>query len=805
MTYARICVLFIFIAVATVHADSIESTARKTHGQTVTASPTVYPIDVAGQLDRENCITRSYSRHTYAFRTDLMLAIENRGTEVVKNPRVKINGYGPPHDIDEMLDTIFENTTDDQEKIYRIWDHVRKQRHHDFPIFGSGKHYQELHDPVKYLLIYGGGFCDDTGCVISSLSHRAGFNQERVGRNPIVRALHGHMMSEVFDDGAYQFMDGDESAFYLDRENERPVSGDAVARDHDLAHREAHYGPQFQGWERSEGAAALFGKDDETTTHLEMGHTMNMDLRPGERLEYLWEYRAGYPAERPDIERRYWWNSRSFYRPPLTRATLDSTFDSIVACRPTFENRDAVLHTDPGKTAEIAFHVALPYVVSDATLAVDVECVGKARWSVAVSPDGYDPVTVERREILGRDLIECSLSPGLKLKDDVPVYVYHVSIRITPSGEGHATLKNLCVTTDFLANPLLFPYLRRGRNEIAYEDESTGPREVRIEHEWQENTDYQPPAAPSQPLSPTAGAESRDSILPFRWASVPNAGAYHLLVTTRRDTDLPYRTAYDVIVDTNEYVVPFTGMFSPDRSYYWRVRAQDSNGVWSEWSPTWSFTWSGPRVPVGLGTVSRDGEMILEWEANPRGERPHHYKVYGSNIKGFSVHDATHTVMSLGEVGPNLVCETAERSCTVVSPDPALPNMNKAFYRVVAVDGHGTESGCSDYVELPHPLIVSEPATRSIVNERFEYPVVSLRSMGDLQYRYDPPSHGFWEEETLSFELADSPEWMTIDADGLVHGTPSKAGAYSASVAVENEEGRGHVQRFTVHVEAGER
>ena len=74
----------------------------------------------------------------------------------------------------------------------------------------------------------------DSGMVGSALYRVAGFDQEL----PFVRALHGHMMCEVWYDGDYQFMDIDQDTFYLDWYNDKPVSGDTVARDHYLAMRE---------------------------------------------------------------------------------------------------------------------------------------------------------------------------------------------------------------------------------------------------------------------------------------------------------------------------------------------------------------------------------------------------------------------------------------------------------------------------------------------------------------------------------------------------------------------------------------
>jgi len=47
----------------------------------------------------------------------------------------------------------------------------------------------------------------------------------------------------------------------------------------------------------------------------------------------------------------------------------------------------------------------------------------------------------------------------------------------------------------------------------------------------------------------------------------------------------------------------------------------------------------------------------------------------------------------------NLLGETAETTMRVIGPDLSQPNANKAYYRVVAVDDRGLESGPSDYAE----------------------------------------------------------------------------------------------------------
>lgn len=798
-----------YALVATTISAQIPPTAVQTQTYRATSSPARYTINVAGPLDHTNCITRTYSKHDYAFHTDLLLAIENQRDKVIHNPRLSINGYHAPRDIDEMLAQILAGENDSQEKIYRIWNYVRNFRHHDYPVFGGGETGAELHDPVKHLLIYGGGFCDDSGSIAAALFHRAGFNESSGGKDPIVRTLHGHMMCEVFFNGDYQFMDVDENPFYLDRENERPISGNSAARDHDLAHREPHFGPAFTGWDRSQAAAALFGPDDGSTTRLEMGHQMNLDLRPGERIEYLWTYRAGYSASKPDIERRHWWNSRIIYRPPLDQERLKLAFDSISNVAPTTNGGKTVLKTLENKTAELIIPIKIPYVISGATVEIDAQSPHPFTIDLSVQPGEREWRKIESLEVRESASQAFSLDPGLLLKADCPLYNYRIKLELTPKNNSRSILlTGLAVTTEFLANPLLFPALQSGTNEIVYRDDSPGKRDILIEHRWQENKSYSILPAVQRPTHPEDGAALRESLVTFRWPKVENAQACHLLVTRKPDTDIPYRPAYDVIVDNNEYCVPFTGMFSPGTTYYWRVRAQDKNGVWSPWSPVWRFTWQGPRVPLNLKSERKDNEIILTWQPNPRGERPVRYKIYGSNIKGFSISDATHEVNTLGVLASNFICETTATSCVIVSPNPEASHINKTFYRVTAIDANGTESGCSDYLELPHPQIVNHPLETIKQGQPFRFKAVSLFSMGDLQYRYEQPNNGFWQKDELSFELLSGKEWLkiedtqdTAENECLVTGAFPEKGIHRFSLNVKDQHNNVDERKYTIQVE----
>jgi hypothetical protein len=128
----------------------------------------------------------------------------------------------------------------------------------------------------------------------------------------------------------------------------------------------------------------------------------------------------------------------------------------------------------------------------------------------------------------------------------------------------------------------------------------------------------------------------------------------------------------------------------------------------------------------------------------------------------------------------NFVAEVTGASLDVVGVGNSLPNANKAYYRVVAVDDRGQRSGDSDYVEAPRPFIYSAPVTSAPAGQPYRYQVQAIRSIGDFTRRdgaRPKPGAKFWKIEPLKFSLTEKPRWMSIDADtGLITGTSDGTG-----------------------------
>src|SRR5207244_4155496 len=156
---------------------------------------------------------------------------------------------------------------------------------------------------------------------------------------------------------------------------------------------------------------------------------------------------------------------------------------------------------------------------------------------------------------------------------------------------------------------------------------------------------------------------------------------------------------------------------------YWRVQAKDAKGVWGPWSKTFSFTPKAPSYPLEVArSHDKDkGIGILKWRANPDGEKPVKFRVYGSDEKGFMASDVPYKV-SIGtskELNPefpeNFIAETTANELAVLGDGIESPNANKTYYRVVAVDSQGKRSGSSDYATAPRPTIYGKPATQAKV------------------------------------------------------------------------------------------
>ena len=549
----------------------------------------------------------------------------------------------------------------------------------------------------------------------------------------------GHCVPQAFFDGKYNTLDGDMATIMLLRDNHTLANERDLIRDHDLIKRVHQYGimSPMNPVKNNEDYSQYYTWEGETTQKLKGWNwwTMGMVLRPHEAIEWRWGHETpvkyhgdmtGNPPMVPDtIYNGLWEYAPDFKNDSQWRA--GATVTNIA-------NKDGVLTAADGGTGTIVWQMKVPYQFIGGTLAAAGDGYafeigfpnpkdGKPAYTPLATLAEFDGKFKGRTAMANEYWIKCTLT-------------------------GKASLSGVKITNDIQMAPLAMPSMTVGNNRFTYlehTDDRSGAnaaRHLRITHNWVERSKTRPPKAPASPVYPANGGKSDGTDVVFQWkaATDPDGDAitdYHFQLSDRPDMRWPLSPNFDKYVSRTpdkgktRYTLPRPGLLTHGTTYYWHVKAKDSNGVWGPWSDTWSFTAQGPAYPIDLAIKHNAGTGIgtLTWSANPAGRAPAKYRVYGSDEKGFTVHDAPYEV-KLGDTKElanpfpaNFVAEVAGTSLDVVGVGNALPNANKAYYRVVAVDGKDKRSGDSDYVEAPRPFIYSTPVTSAPAGQPYRYQV----------------------------------------------------------------------------------
>ncbi|MDD4869372.1 MAG: Ig domain-containing protein [Kiritimatiellae bacterium] len=823
--------------------DDLPTDRPRTQQIVVTTSPKQYEIVMDSTVD--GVMTRmpvGYSAFHQGWQPNRFVRLENIGDTDVINPWLTINGKRKWRSLQELTREATGSYQTDADKARAVYEFTRQHRFH------ACTWDREVDDAVKVFNVYGYTLCGDDAQVIADLWKAAGLQTRR--GYPV-----GHCVSEVFYDGDFHLMDGDEHGIYLKRDNQTVASEAEVVHDHDLMKRTHTYGIlSGDSPQTDEFSASLFGYEGkrEGSNGGYTRHVMAFTLRPGESIEWRWDhigkqYSAGTVtadgkwhkdgegdlAIWGDIFYSKMRNGRTVYQPDLTKdIARRGMMDAVGLAVPGLTGLTPVT---AGKVASATWQVATAYVTVGGKVTTRFKRAGIAdKISVSLSRDGKDWQTVwEAKDQTGVFPVELVLDDRLSPRAK-PQYAYRVRIDMTAAvNPADVVLEKILFETDLQMAALGLPELEVGKNSVEYTDETPGLRKVSITHNWLERTAWQPPAAPVPEL-PADGATVDGTQVSLRWqpAGHPAGTAisdYRVQVSAFADMRWVLSPNFDKIVsktaskEKTGWAVPFIGLLNPAVPYYWRVCAKDANGVWGPWSKVSSFLCDAPGVPILVRAIADQvGHTVtLTWEPSPGGTTPVEYRVYASDEKGFSISDVEYKVrMGRGfcrdmaeykarekvneyiATPANFLAATKERTMIVAGPDLTVQNANKCFYRVVAVDKSGLRSGASEYAEAPHPFIYTKPVTRLVKGQAFDYQPRVLRSIGDLRCK-DGYNAAFWNREILTFSLARAPVWMTVDSQtGHISSTPPQnaAGSHEVVLKIVNDKGSTAEQSFVLDV-----
>lgn len=170
---------------------STESYLQKTASFVLTESNSEITVPV--DLDRES--------------HPLKMIWQNLDSKTRITPAWKRKGAPDLSSQSAMLASILKPGMNAEEKSIAIWKFLVDWRYH----YDPAEQGDELHDPVKFLNVYGYGFCDDCATNFMVLARKAGL-QSRVW------GLSGHVVAETFYDGQWHMFDPDHQVFYRNRQ-----------------------------------------------------------------------------------------------------------------------------------------------------------------------------------------------------------------------------------------------------------------------------------------------------------------------------------------------------------------------------------------------------------------------------------------------------------------------------------------------------------------------------------------------------------------------------------------------------------
>lgn len=809
--------------------DRPDDQARQ-HIESIRSGSHRYTIDFRGTID--GVMTRmpvGYGAFVQGWQPNRSVSIENVGPSDVRNPRIVVNGRRNWHTLADVVAEATRGYTTPSDRARAIWEFRRKHRFH------ATTWDAECSDAIKALCVYGYTLCGDEALVINDLWKAAGLTTRR--GYPV-----GHCVTEVLYDGDYHLLDSDEHVICLRRDNQTIASEAEVVRDHDLMKR-THTYSILSGDSRStdEFSASLYGHEGARQGDLghHARHKMDLVLRPGESIEFRWDhvgkqYSAGEQVGPGQAMRdglgdllSGWGpqayanlvNGRLRYRPNLGNAVADRGAES--ADNGLFDAAKSEIRVrDAQRPAAITWRFASPYVFvgGKATAVVKLQGAGSVEWRF--SADAKTWQTVASSAEPGSRTLAASLDSRLSPRGK-PMYGFWLQLVL----RGQASARDIVFDEDLQMAPLSLPELEAGTNQIEYTDSTKGERQVRITHQWIERTAWRRPQAPEKALAPGDGQEVEGSQVGFRWSPAAHPDGqviadYQFELSQHADMRWPLSPNFEKLVSLTpsrgkaEWTVPYAGLLNPNTKYFWRVRACDARGVWGPWSRTFSFRVRTPGVPLDVKLVPQgDDRFELQWRANPQGSAPVAYKVYGSNERGFTASDVEYSVNrgkgfvknideykakpanapDAGNVKTlaNLIGRANATSLIVVGPEVTGPNTNRAYYRVVAVDAAGNESGPSDYAEVPRPWLINRPIATAQVGKPYRCQLRVIASDGDLRCRATQESSynaAFWDREEHRFTAAGLPDGLSLDPQsGLIAGTAARAGVFPVTIKIENQ------------------
>ncbi|HEY3416003.1 MAG TPA: Ig domain-containing protein, partial [Armatimonadota bacterium] len=809
---------------------------RQVKQQEITSNKASYTLQVGGTLDWTN--TTRWPQHsgytkTPFFMVDDAYTFTNDGKTPVINPHFSINGQGDYFDAAHIEAAIVPpgSKMTETEKAFAVYNFVRSNLNGtNWPASSTGmmsQYYvfswwgikeQGVHLTNKWNNFGAPGACGCYSAYVAKFALDLGLPARNGG-------VVGHCPSFVMADGKEIYLDSIMNHSYRDPvvgvfcpliDNQGYAGYADIVDDQYLIMRVTEYPVDL-------GVTGCFGKKEQhrLEDYNKLPHwqtdkdtsKMALTLRPGESITRRTAY-LGRSAIEPNMLMDATVNGDITYTPNFADGTYKF---GVSEEKGTAVQKGALTATAP--EASIAITMACPHPLLNGSVKVNYLRAGtddKLEMDINVGGRGWERIW--RATKVGQASEMAYLWPLDKLRDTdelewpLPAFNYAVRFRLTSSKPGQSlAIRGLTISSLFQTFYQTIPRMTVGKNVVAYEDETPGAHHLTITHRWKESAFGKEPTPPAAPVSPADGAAVKisDSLV-FKWepGAEPTGGKiteYEFMVSKRPDFMWPLAPNFNLYMrGKTEEPVPEYSLLSDGTTYYWKVRCQSDRGVWGPWSKTWTFRAVGPRVPQNVKIRQEGSKWVLSWTPNPQGTRPAQYAIYADNAAGFVPILTKRRWHEEDRRKPydkpsNVILTTDKTEAVVVDGTPGL---DRAYFRVEALDADGARSGPSACASAKHPCIITAPVTTAKAGQAYSYQARTLTSIGDFSLG-EGGEQGIHRQhkDKIQFALKQAPDWLKIDpATGLLTGAPTTASTVDVVLEVTDGQGGADTQQFKITV-----
>lgn len=440
----RRCTLIVCLSiVAVVHGDrgTGAETVQKTNQRTIVA-PGEYEIEVEGAP-------------TFASQS---LTIENRGSSRVEGIKVLTNHTSDTTSVSMILESVLNGVRTDRDKALALWQFVSDYMY-NWQTYKAGI---EPFDPVRLVNVYGYGLCDASANALALLWEGSGLKAR-------VWYLSGHVVPEVYYNGAWHLLDPDHEVYYLEDDGRTIASVEEVATSPTLILRMADEKGRDPAGFKAESMARLYTTQNDNNVSGPVGsvdHTVLLNLHSGERLVRYARRQMCYFSKFPGKDPPIYSNAELIFEPNLREYFWKDNFQTHTnLALPTDDGiLSPALHLADGKsTGECSVRIESPFVIVRSTLRLTVvRASEQTLCRVLIGFPGYRGwQEILSAPIVGTAKYKIELTNALAGR-----YDFLLKFELADESPGEVGIDALRLENIVQCSPKTFPALQSGKNDV---------------------------------------------------------------------------------------------------------------------------------------------------------------------------------------------------------------------------------------------------------------------------------------------------------------------------------------------------